>query len=132
MYLAESGFPYVVTIDSWLDVTIRGLGVQEVSYGSLSGGETKCIDMAVQLACNDIASMMAKTSLNLMVLDEVLDSSVDGLGVQALLNIIRARQTATNGAVYIITHRNEIDEFTFDSIVRIMNEDKFSRVEVEC
>ncbi len=131
LYLAESGFPYIVSIDSWLDVTIRGLGVEEVSYGSLSGGETKCIDMAVQLACNDIASMMAKVSLNLMVLDEVLDSSVDSLGVQSLLNIIRVRQTSTNGSVYVITHRNEIDEFTFDSIVRIINEDKFSKVEVE-
>jgi len=128
-YLSESGFPYIVSVDSWLDVTIRGLGVQEVSYGSLSGGETKCIDMAVQLACNDIASMMAKTSMNLMILDEVLDSSVDGIGVQALLNIIRTRQTSTNGAVYIITHRNEIDVFTFDSVVRIINQDKFSRVE---
>ena len=131
LYLSESGFPYVVTVDSWLDVSIRGLGVSEVSYGSLSGGETKCIDMAVQLACNDIASMMAKTSLNLMVLDEVLDTSVDSLGVQALLNIIHSRQKTNNDSVYVITHRNEIDEFTFDSVVRIMNEDKFSRIEVE-
>lgn len=130
IYLSESGFPYMVSIDSWLDVSIKGLGIPEVSYGSLSGGEMKCIDMSVQLACNDIAAMMAKSSLNIMILDEILDTSMDSQGVQALLNIIRVRQKTSNSSVYCITHRTEIDEFTFDNIVSIIKEDRFSRVEI--
>lgn len=130
-YLGESGFPYVVSIDAWLDVSIRGLGIEKVSYGSLSGGETKGIDIAVQLACNDIACMMAKASLNIMVLDEVLDSSVDSLGVQSLLDIVRVRQREKGDSVYIITHRNEIGEFTFDDVVRIIKEDGFSKLGIK-
>jgi len=128
-YLSESGFPYMVTIDGWLDVTIRGMGTEDVGYNSLSGGESKAMDMAVQLACNDIAELQAKTSLNIAIYDEILDTSLDADGVQKLMDIVRVKQKETDSCVLCITHRDEIKELEFDNNIMIHKQNGFSAVQ---
>jgi DNA repair exonuclease SbcCD ATPase subunit len=128
-YLSESGFPYMVTIDGWLDVTIRGMGTEDVGYNSLSGGESKAMDMAVQLACNDIAELQAKTSLNIAIYDEILDTSLDADGVQKLMDIVRVKQKETDSCVLCITHRDEIKELEFDNNIMIHKQNGFSSIQ---
>jgi DNA repair exonuclease SbcCD ATPase subunit len=128
-YLSESGFPYMITIDGWLEVVIRGMGTEDVGYNSLSGGESKAMDMAVQLACNDIAELQAKTSLNISIYDEILDTSLDADGVQKLMNIVRVKQAETNGCVLCITHRDEIKELEFDNGIMIYKQNGFSSIQ---
>jgi DNA repair exonuclease SbcCD ATPase subunit len=130
-YLQESGFPYVVYIDGWLDVIIRGMGTEDVGYESLSGGEQKAMDMAIQLACNDIAELHAKTILGIAVYDEILDTSLDADGVQKLMDIVRVKQRDTNNCVLIISHRDEIKELDFDNYVMVEKENGFSVIQTQ-
>ncbi len=125
-YLSESGIPYILKLDGWLDVTIIGLGAGEIPYGSLSGGEIKSIDMSIQLACNDLAELQSKSLLNISILDEILDTSLDDQGVMLLMGIISARQKLNNSCTYIITHRRELTDIEYDNIIDIVKEDGFS------
>lgn len=128
-YLTESGFPYIVDIDGWLDVTIKGMGTEDVGYNSLSGGEGKAMDMAVQLACNDIAEIQAKTSLGISINDEILDTSLDADGVQKIMSIIRVKQRDSGNCVICITHRDEIKELDFDYNLMIVKQNGFSSIQ---
>jgi len=128
-YLSESGFPYMVYIDGWLDVVIKGMGIEDVGYGSLSGGESKAMDMAVQLACNDIAELQAKTSLSIAIYDEILDTSLDADGVQKLMDIVRVKQKETDSCVLCITHRDEIKELEFDNNIMTHKQNGFSTIQ---
>ena len=131
-YLNESQLPYTVNVDGWLDVHIKGLGIESVSYGSLSGGETKCIDMALIFACNDLVEIQANTILNIGIMDEVLDTSLDEDGVLSLIDIISTRQKHNNSAVFVITHRRELlKDVDFDDVINIVNENGFSRIQKE-
>lgn len=128
-YLSESGFPYVVEVDGWLEVVIRGMGTDDVGYNSLSGGESKAMDMAIQLACNDIAELQAKTSLGISIYDEILDTSLDSDGVQRLMSIIRVRQSESGDCVLCISHRDEIKDLDFDNSIMINKKDGFSTIQ---
>jgi DNA repair exonuclease SbcCD ATPase subunit len=130
-YLSESGFPYIVDIDGWLDVIIRGMGTEDVGYNSLSGGESKAMDMAVQLACNDIAELQAKTSIGISMYDEILDTSLDADGVQRLMDIIKVKQRENGDCVLVITHRDEIKELEFDNHIMIEKKDGFSTIQTQ-
>ncbi len=127
-YLSESGIPYVIDIDGWLNVTIKGLGVGEISYGSLSGGEAKSINMAVQFACADISENQSDMGMNFMLADEVIDSSLDDIGVALLMGVIRTRQGINNSDVFIITHRDELKDIDCDNTILVNKEDGFSRI----
>ena len=127
-YLSESGIPYVIDIDGWLNVTIKGLGVGEISYGSLSGGEAKSINMAVQFACVDISENQSDMGMNFMLADEVIDSSLDDIGVALLMGVIRTRQGINNSDVFIITHRDELKDIDCDNTILVNKEDGFSRI----
>lgn len=127
-YLSESGIPYILKIDGWLDVTIIGLGAGEIPYGSLSGGEVKSIDMSIQLACNDLAELQSKSLLNISILDEILDTSLDDQGVVLLMSVISARQKLNDSCTYIITHRRELTDIEYDNVIDIIKEDGFSTI----
>ena len=127
-YLTESGISYIIKIDGWLNVKIFALGAEEISYGSLSGGESKSINFAIQLACNDIAELQADTVLSISIFDEMIDSSLDDIGVQYLMNIIKEKQKLTNNSVFIITHRKELKDIEFDNKIEIIKENGFSRI----
>lgn len=127
-YLSESGFPYTVSIDGWLDVIIRGMGTEDVGYNSLSGGETKAMDMAVQLACNDIAELQAKTVLGFAIYDEILDTSLDADGVQKLMEIVKVKQREDNSCVLCISHRDEIKDLDFDNTIMVHKQNGFSSI----
>jgi len=129
-YLSESGFPYSVIIDGWLDIEIRGFGANNVSYQSLSGGERKSIDMSIQFACNDLAALQAKSVLNIRLYDEILDTSLDTQSLHPLLSIIRTKQQKMGSSVYVITHREDIKELIFDSYINIEKKDGFSTIKV--
>lgn len=130
-YLSESGFPYAVYIDGWLDVTIRGMGTEDVGYESLSGGESKAMDMAIQLACNDIAELHARTSLGISIYDEIFDTSLDADGAVKLMEIVKVKQRDTNNSVFCITHRDEIKELDFDNHIMIEKENGFSVIQTQ-
>ncbi len=127
-YLSESGIPYIIDIDGWLDVTIKSLGVKEISYGALSGGEIKSINLSIQLACNDIAALQSDTTLGISFFDEMIDGSLDDIGVELLMNIIKTRQESTDDCVMVVTHRKELKNIEYNGILTIEKENGFSKI----
>jgi energy-coupling factor transporter ATP-binding protein EcfA2 len=111
-----------------LDETICGSGINEAKYGSLSGGEARSIDLAIQFAFLDIAKMKKGIFPDILLLDEILDSSIDGGGLNNILNIIKTKQYDENSKVFIITHRQEISDIDADNTYLITKKEGFSTI----
>jgi len=110
-YLSKVGYGFYVTLDKWLDATINGPGITKASYGSLSGGEGRGIDIAIQLAFLDIDRLQAGVFFDLLVFDELLDSSIDDKGIQELFDIVKNKQKEDDSKVFIISHRSELKNY---------------------
>ncbi len=129
-YLSEVGYGFYCVIDKWLESEIKGPGVSKATYGSLSGGEARGIDLAMQFALLDVARLQAGVWPDIVIMDEILDSSVDGKGIDKLMEIIKTKQHEENSKVFIISHRDEIgDEFDAD-YTYFVEKDGYSTVSI--
>lgn len=127
-YLSEVNYGFYVKIDKWLDVEIKGPGIRNASYGSLSGGEGRGIDIAIQLSLLDIARTQSGIFPDLLVFDELLDSSIDSRGINELMKIVKVKQKEFGGKVFIISHRDEIDNEMIDHQYKVIKENGYSKV----
>jgi len=127
-YLAETGHNYYVELDNWLDGTIQGFGVGDCDFGSMSGGEGKSIDLALKFAMMDVARRQAGSYLDILVLDELLDSSIDSFGLEKTMDIVRLKQREDNLKVFIVSHREEVSAFEADNIYQVTKENGMSTV----
>jgi len=129
-YLSEVDYSFYVDIDKWMDIKIKGPGISNATYGSLSGGERRGIDLAIQLGFLDIARTQAGIFPDLLTFDELLDSSIDVQGIGEVLKIVRVKQREANGKFFIISHRSEIDIELIDHNYNVIKENGYSRVEI--
>jgi len=127
-YLSETGQSFYVLLDSWMEAEIKGIGIDDCSFGNLSGGESKSLDLSIKFACIDIARMMNTADTNVLILDELLDSSVDDYGIQQLMDIVRLKQTDGNLAIFLISHRESVADMDFDNYIKVYKEDGFTRI----
>jgi DNA repair exonuclease SbcCD ATPase subunit len=127
-YLSEVNYGFYVSIDKWLDVEIKGPGIRDASYDNLSGGERRGIDIAIQLSLLDIARTQSGCFPDILIFDELLDSSIDGVGMEQLMKIIKVKQKETDDKIFIISHRQEIDAELIDHEYKVVKENGFSRV----
>lgn len=126
-YLSTVGFEFYVQLDSWLEATFRGPGIPGCGYNALSGGESKSVDVSLQMAFHDICRLKARNLIDIMVLDELLDTSVDTYGMKKILDIVKNKQEQDNLKVYIISHR-VINEEEFDKVLVVEKQRGFSIV----
>jgi len=127
-YLSETGHKYYVMIDKWMDIVINGIGVADCGFKSMSGGEGKSIDLALKFAITDITRMQAGNYLDLMILDEFLDSSIDSIGIASMVKIIKQKQRDDDLKVCVVSHRQELDDYDFDNTYLIENVDGYSKL----
>ena len=93
--------------NEYFEETIIDQQGNEVSYANFSGGEGKRIDLAMLFTFQDIRRLQADSSINVCIYDELFDSSLDNVGVMAVIDILRERNAKYGEAIYIITHRND-------------------------
>ncbi len=130
-YLSEVDYGFYTVLDKWLDAEIKGPGVTNASYGSLSGGEGRGIDIAIQFAFLDIARLQAGIFPDYLTFDELLDSSIDGKGITELFRIIKTRQKDDESKIFIISHRTELDDADeIDNVYHVIKENGYSRLEI--
>lgn len=129
-YLSESGMDFYIKFDKWLDGTIEGPGIVDGSYNSLSGGEARSIDLSLQFGFLDVSRIKAVVDPDMLILDELLDSSVDAVGLSSILNIVRVRQHEDSNKVFIITHRQEVNDLDVDNIYKVKRIEGFSYVDI--
>jgi len=125
-YLSESGCNFYVKFTKWLDDEIIGNGISKCVYENLSSGEKRSVDIALQLAFIDVTKMRTGINLDLMVFDEILDSSVDHVGINSMMKILTTLQKEIDGKIFLITHRSEISDA--DNLYLIEKKEGFSTV----
>ena len=131
-YLQLLGSEYNISFDSNLDETIIARNREIRSYGSFSSGEKKRIDLSILLSLMDVAKMQNSVDTNILILDEVIDSSMDSEGVENFLDFLSTgfKECYKDKAIYIITHRKEIGEGEFfDSMINLVKKNGFTSVE---
>ena len=129
-YLSDTGHSYYVELDNWLDGEIKGFGVGDCDFGNMSGGEGKSIDLALKFAMMDVARRQAGSYLDVLVLDELLDSSIDSFGLEKTMDIVRLKQHEDNLKVFIVSHREEVAGFGPDRIYQVTKEDGLSTIDL--
>ena len=130
-YLSEVDYGFYAILDRWLDAEIKGAGITNASYGSLSGGEGRGIDIALQLAFLDVAKVQAGVFPDFLTFDELLDSSIDTSGITELFRIVKTKQKDDDSKVFIISHRSELDNMDdVDNIYHVEKQNGYSKVAV--
>jgi DNA repair exonuclease SbcCD ATPase subunit len=119
-YLNALDFPILFELDEEFNETIKSRHRDDFAYDSFSEGEKKRIDLALLLTWRAVARLKNSAATNLLVLDEVFDSSLDAAGTEEFLKVIANLEADTN--VFTISHKTDqlVDKFehsiTFEKV----------------
>ena len=126
-YLQRMDFFINFMLDEDFNETVQTPVHEKFSYASFSEGEKMRIDLALLFTWREIARLKNSVSTNLLILDEVFDSSLDGFGTDEFLKIVRFVIKDAN--VFIISHKNELYD-RFNNVLEFKKEGGFSRLKV--
>jgi len=125
-YLDRMGFFVNFNIDENFNEVIKSRYRDEFSYANFSEGEKTRIDLALLFTWRSIAKMKNSVNTNLLILDEILDGSLDANGTDEFLKIIQTLTDDTN--TYIISHKTDAIADKFDKTYRFEKVRNFSRL----
>ena len=114
------------TLDEEFNEVIKSRFRDEFSYASFSEGEKQKIDLALLFTWREVARMKNSVATNLLILDEVFDSSLDTEGTNELLKILRSLGNETN--VFVISHKGDILVDKFLRTLKFEKVNDFSKV----
>jgi len=126
-YLTAMDFFVNFNINENFEETIKSRHRDEFSYANFSEGEKQKIDLALLFTWRQIAKLKNSTNTNLLILDEVFDSSLDSSSVELLMNLINEFTTDTN--VFVISHKGDQLFDKFRSVIRFVKKGNFSIVD---
>ena len=124
-YLTSMEFYVNFTLDENFNETIKSRYRDEFTYASFSEGEKMRIDLALLFTWRAIAKMKNSTNTNLLILDEIFDSSLDGTGTDEFLKILN---TLEGENVFVISHKQDVLVDKFNSTIRFEKVKNFSHV----
>ena len=113
-------------IDEKFNEKIKSRFRDEFSYASFSEGEKMRIDLSLMFTWRAIAKLRNSAATNLLIMDEVFDSSLDGTGTEEFLKILESLTQDTN--VFIISHKGDALYDKFHSVIRFEKHHNFSRI----
>ncbi len=125
-YLALMDFYISFNLDEGFSETIKSRFRDIFTYASFSEGEKMRIDLALLFTWRAIAKLKNSMSTNLLILDEVFDSSLDEDGTSDFLKIIHSLGNDSN--VFVISHKGEILHDKFKHIIKFEKIKNFSRI----
>jgi DNA repair exonuclease SbcCD ATPase subunit len=124
-YLQMMDFYINFTLDEEFNETVQSPIHDNFSYSSFSEGEKMRIDLALLFTWREVARFKNSVNTNLLIMDEVFDSSLDGFGTEEFLKIIRFVIKDAN--IFVISHKTGMDD-RFDSVLRFEKVKGFSRL----
>ena len=124
-YLQSMDFFVNFELDQEFNETIKSRFRDTFNYNSFSEGEKLRIDLALLFTWRTIAKMKNSTNTNLLILDEIFDSSLDGQGTEDFFKILK---TLTNENTFIISHKGDILFDKFTSIIKFEKYKNFTRI----
>lgn len=125
-YLASMDFFVNFELDEQFNETIKSRFRDEFSYASFSEGEKMRIDLALMFTWRAIAKLRNSASTNLLIMDEVFDSSLDSAGTEEFLKILETLTQDTN--TFIISHKGDQLFDRFHSVIKFEKHSNFSRI----
>ena len=124
-YLQMMDFYINFTLDEEFNETVQSPIHEDFSYASFSEGEKMRIDLALLFTWREVARMKNSVNTNLLIMDEVFDSSLDGFGTEEFLKIIK--YVITDANVFVISHKQGMDD-RFENVLRYEKIKGFSRM----
>mgnify|MGYP006123867901 FL=1 len=124
-YLTSMEFYVNFTLDENFEETIKSRYRDDFSYSSFSEGEKMRIDLALLFTWRAVAKMKNSANTNLLILDEIFDSSLDGTGTDEFLKILN---TLGGENVFVISHKQDALADKFRSTVRFEKIKNFSHM----
>ena len=124
-YLSQMDFYVSFNIDSSFNETILSRHRDDFKYASFSEGEKMRIDLALLFTWRAIAKIKNSTNTNLLILDEIFDSSLDTAGTDDFLKILN---TFSDQNVFVISHKQDVLIDKFRSVIQFKKEKNFSRI----
>ena len=124
-YLQLMDFYINFSLDEEFSETVQSPIHEDFSYSSFSEGEKMRIDLALLFTWREVARMKNSVNTNLLIMDEVFDSSLDGVGTEDFLKIIRFIIKDAN--VFVISHKESLHD-KFDDVKRFDKIKGFSRI----
>ena len=119
-YLADMDFFVNFTLDEEFNETIKSRYRDEFNYHSFSEGEKLRIDLAILFTWREIAKLKNSTNTNLLILDEIFDSSLDSSGTDEFMRILHTTMNKEN--VFVISHKGDT---LLDKFPRVMKFEKY-------
>ena len=126
-YLQMMDFYINFTLDEEFNETVQSPIHEDFSYASFSEGEKMRIDLALLFTWREVARMKNSVNTNLLIMDEVFDSSLDGFGTEEFLKIIK--YVITDANVFVISHKQGMDD-RFGNVLRFEKVKGFSRMSI--
>ena len=124
-YLQMMDFYINFTLDEEFNETVQSPIHEDFSYASFSEGEKMRIDLALLFTWREVARMKNSVNTNLLIMDEVFDSSLDGFGTEEFLKIIR--YVIKDANIFVISHKTGLED-RFESVIRFEKIKGFSRM----
>ena len=124
-YLQMMDFYINFILDEEFNETVQSPIHEDFSYASFSEGEKMRIDLALLFTWREVARMKNSVNTNLLIMDEVFDSSLDGFGTEEFLKIIR--YVIKDANIFVISHKTGLED-RFESVIKFEKVKGFSRM----
>lgn len=125
-YLSAMEFLVQFELDEEFNETIRSRHRDEFSYASFSEGEKMRINLAILFTWRAVAKLRNSISTNILIMDEVFDSSLDATGTEEFMKILNQLTLDTN--TFIISHKTDQIADKFNNVIRFEKHRNFSRI----
>ena len=125
-YLSAMDFFVQFELDENFNETIKSRFRDEFSYSSFSEGEKLRIDLALLFTWRAVSKLRNSVSTNLLIMDEIMDSSLDSAGTEEFLKIIEELTADSN--IFIISHKGDQLYDKFHSVIKFEKVKNFSRI----
>jgi len=124
-YLQLMDFYINFTLDEEFRETVKSPIHEDFSYSSFSEGEKMRIDLALLFTWREVARVKNSVNTNLLILDEIFDSSLDGFGTDEFLKIIRYIIKGAN--IFVISHKSDLND-KFENVIKFDKVKGFSKI----
>jgi len=126
-YLQMMDFYINFQLDEEFNESVKSPIHEDFSYSSFSEGEKMRIDLSLLFTWREVARVKNSTNTNLLIMDEVFDSSLDGFGTDEFLKIIR--YVIKDANIFVISHKSDLQD-KFENTIRFDKVKGFSRMVV--
>ena len=113
-------------LDEGFNEVIKSRFRDEFTYASFSEGEKQRIDLAILFTWRQIAKMKNSVNTNLLIFDEIMDSSLDAAGTESFMQLLDTFGEDTN--IFVISHKGDMLFDKFHSVIRIEKKNDFSTI----